>query len=246
MLPDAVTELADRWSFVPIVELPEGYCCRAFADESRVLRWPQRGEEAVTGLDAALRMQEIGAPRVYKFDRESGAVLMERLTPGTKLKSVATPSDSGIDIAIDFYRRTRTLDPTGMMPLDVFYRADLPGVAELVSSTTEFVFLHGDLHQENIWLSDTVWRPIDPKGLVGDPHYEPIPFLRNLLDDFDSVPDFSEYLLHHVGRFGRELGLKCDRILEWLYLDARDWQMDYPPEDKRYGFAPLVMEAMRR
>ncbi len=57
-------------------------------------------------------------------------------------------------------------------------------LAELVSSTGESVLLHGDLHHDNILLRGAPdgaveWAVIDPKGIVGDVHFDVIQYLLN-------------------------------------------------------------------
>jgi streptomycin 6-kinase len=44
--------------------------------------------------------------------------------------------------------------------------------------------IHGDLHGENVLAGEREpWLAIDPKGLSGDPHYEPAPMLWNRWDE---------------------------------------------------------------
>jgi len=239
-LPPPILEVAAQWGFEPEVELPEGYCCRAFADATRVLRWPNRGEEATFGVVAAVRLAAVGGPAIYAIDSTTGAMLMERLVPGTKLRDVATPSDTGAEIAIGLMARTRTLPGKGLLKLEDFYRPGHTGVREMTSTAPKRVFLHGDLHQENILRHGDGWRPIDPKGLWGDPHYEPVAFLRNLIDDWDDVDDLHGYLERHIRRFAQDLSLDPKRIARWLWIDAMDWRNDFPPTDRRHAFAQWV------
>jgi streptomycin 6-kinase len=42
---------------------------------------------------------------------------------------------------------------------------------ELLSSSSSPVLLHGDLHHMNILKSQNTWKPIDPKGVAGEPSY---------------------------------------------------------------------------
>jgi streptomycin 6-kinase len=50
--------------------------------------------------------------------------------------------------------------------------------------------LHGDLHHENIISHEgTVWRAIDPHGLIGDPAYDAANFFGNPLDRRDITCD---------------------------------------------------------
>lgn len=43
---------------------------------------------------------------------------------------------------------------------------------ELLASISNEVFLHGDLHHDNILKNDDHWLAIDPKGIIGDAEFE--------------------------------------------------------------------------
>ena len=92
-LPPEATELARKWSLRPPYELPGGHCSRVYADEQRVLKVPFQGEEAATGWKMALQHSGSIGPQVHEHDPISGALLMERLNPGTKLSDAAMSDD---------------------------------------------------------------------------------------------------------------------------------------------------------
>jgi streptomycin 6-kinase len=51
---------------------------------------------------------------------------------------------------------------------------------ELIASSESPVLLHGDLHHFNILSARRQpWLAIDPKGVAGEPAYEPGALLRN-------------------------------------------------------------------
>ncbi len=77
--------------------------------------------------------------------------------------------------------------------------------------------LHGDLHHENIGLSERGWLAFDPKGVLGDPHYELANSMRN---PFGRVA-----LTHDPDRPARmariyavRLGLDQIRMLNWAFV----------------------------
>lgn len=49
----------------------------------------------------------------------------------------------------------------------------------LFSTTAAEIPLHGDFHHDNVVRGARGWQVIDPKGLIGDPHYEPANVFRN-------------------------------------------------------------------
>src|SRR5205814_1644783 len=94
-----------------------GHCSRVFADEHRVLKAPFQGEELTFGVDAALRIQAAGGPKVLRYDRASGAVLMERCNPGTSLADGELDEESARSVFVGLASRMFALEPTAAMPL---------------------------------------------------------------------------------------------------------------------------------
>lgn len=106
--------------------------------------------------------------------------------------------------------------PTDTRPL--WQRAQAM-LTDLLATTTERVPLHGDLHHENVIGSGSDWRVIDPKGLIGDPHYEAANIFRN--------PHGAEELALRPGRinrladtFERQLGWKARRVMQWAAVHS--------------------------
>ncbi|MEO7220855.1 MAG: aminoglycoside phosphotransferase family protein, partial [Devosia sp.] len=88
-----------------------------------------------------------------------------------------------------------------------------------LASTGEVVPLHGDLHHDNIVGGASHWRAIDPKGLLGDPHYEVANVFRN--------PHGADELALRAGRinrladtFGDRLGWDAHRVLRWAAVHS--------------------------
>ncbi|MFN3233326.1 MAG: aminoglycoside phosphotransferase family protein [Alphaproteobacteria bacterium] len=92
--------------------------------------------------------------------------------------------------------------------------------ADLLATTYDPIPLHGDIHHDNILQSDRGWLAIDPKGLIGDRHYD----LANTLFNPVHMPD----LVRTEGRLGRlattlaaNTGYDRQRILSWALCHAR-------------------------
>ena len=84
----------------------------------------------------------------------------------------------------------------------------------LLATSTPPQPLHGDLHHDNVLNSPRGWLAIDPKGVLGDPDYEPANAFRN--------PDCAGDLILHpdriarlANRFAHRLGHPRDRLLGW-------------------------------
>lgn len=103
-LPPEIEELAQKWDFKAIDELPGGHCSRVFASKTQVLKVPFQGEELTYGVDAALKLQDADGPKVFRYDQLTGIVLMERLTPGTNLADSGLPEDDCLKVFSEAFR----------------------------------------------------------------------------------------------------------------------------------------------
>lgn len=145
-----------------------------------------------------------GCAKIIKEDAENGAMLLERLLPGTMLieveeklavvyfakvwTTIRRPVKKGADHpsikhwmkALNRYQQKHLMNE-GPIPTE-FIRFAQACFDEITSSSNGSELLHGDLHHENILYSDTHgWIAIDPKGVVGDPYFDVVSFLTNQL-----------------------------------------------------------------
>ncbi len=192
------------FGFEPDEELEGGYCSRVWATADRVLKVPWRGEEMESGARAALLLAGHGGPTIHHYDPTTGALLMDRIVPGTPLHLAELSEDEMDQLWAGFVQAWHHLPAKGMVPLSEFF-AVTPLAAlrdELLPSSPDPVFLHGDLHHENVLQgSGNKFWVIDPKGLVGDPCFEAAAWLRNPRTQ---------------SREPQELGARLDRRLEFL------------------------------
>jgi streptomycin 6-kinase len=182
-----------------------------------------------------------GASKLIDFDSRCGAMIMERLEPGTPLAGlvnagqdeVATtiaanlmielwrpaPLDNSFPTIADWSRglsriRGRYDGSTGPLPKDLVEKAESL-FADLISSTRVPLLLHGDLHHYNILSAQRKpWLAIDPKGVIGDKAYELGPYLRN-----PSLQS-KETLDRRVAQLADELTMDRKRILAWAFAEG--------------------------
>ncbi|HWB76916.1 MAG TPA: aminoglycoside phosphotransferase family protein [Nannocystaceae bacterium] len=234
-------ELARRlcaaWSFAPTEELAAGHCSRVYADATLVLKVPWRGEETTSGYVAALRLAGRLGPKVLRGDAETGAVLMERLWPGLPLGESSLSDEERIAVTVGFLRELGKEDGAGLPSLAGYYSQSCAQLDELLATTNRACLLHGDLHPFNILSFGEGWLPIDPKGVVGDPCFEPIAFLRNCID----VGDAKAQLARRIDGFASMLALDPERIAAWSVIDTIVYPDDGEPSVERRA----LMEALR-
>jgi streptomycin 6-kinase len=180
-----------------------------------------RGADYLTALG--------GRGAVQVIARDSDAILVEWCDGPSLGDLVRDGQDTeAIDILCDTIQRLHAaaIGFTGLQPLaarlapltEHVQTGDLAAAADLartlLASTPVTSALHGDLHYDNILLGPRGWLAIDPKGVLGDPAYEPANAFHN--------PDGAGDLIFHpariaylADRFAHRLGQPRQRLLGW-------------------------------
>jgi streptomycin 6-kinase len=79
--------------------------------------------------------------------------------------------------------------------------------------------VHGDLHGENVLAADREpWLVIDPKGMSGDPHYEPAPMLWNRWDEVVASGSVRDAVRRRFHAVIDAAGLDEDRARDWVVV----------------------------
>ena len=230
----------------------------------KVLR--RRGDEWRSGevLDA---FEGRATARVYEY--AEGALLLERLRPGTALVQLAREGhdDEAIDVLADVIgamapRTAPSATPTVLDWGQAFARYPATGdtrippellaeaqavYEQLCHSQSRPRLLHGDLHHYNV-LSDAErgWLAIDPKGVVGETEFEIGAALRNPCEQAEALAR-PEVVERRLNRFASRLPIDRGRALSWGFTQAilsEIWKV----EDGEQSGGPnglLLAQAMR-
>jgi streptomycin 6-kinase len=183
------------------------------------------GAEEAAGMVLLQWYQGRGAARVLA--RTDGAILMEWID-GPSLGDLVRGGDDplAMGILVEVFARLhldRPEPPKGLQPLAVRFAplfdtnpsAQAAALAQRLLETTEkVVALHGDLHHDNILHSARGWLAIDPKGVWGDPAYEPSNAFRNPegCDDLILQPRRINAMADLISN---RMGLPRSRVLGW-------------------------------
>ena len=242
-LPELLDELGRRWELTfepcfPALEI--NYVAPAVRrDGTRCVLKLSRFVTELCNEIAALRIWAgDGAVRLLEADEALGALLTERVEPGTMLVGLAdqdddaatritagllrhlwrpAPANSGLrplDNWCAAYERNRAALSAGAngFPAHLFRCADALR-AELLASTESVFVLHGDMHHYNVLRSGDDWLAIDPKGLAGDRCFDLCQFLRNPIG---GVP--ARVNSRRLDMFAAELGLDRRRVKDWAVV----------------------------
>ncbi|TCO48102.1 aminoglycoside phosphotransferase family protein [Actinocrispum wychmicini] len=222
LVPDRVAELADRWGLKVGEPYGTGNTSVVFRCDAGVLKVSPQVEFTAEQVRTLQLFEPTGrVPKVLMH--ADGAVLMETIEPG---EPVVTPPP--LDDYAQFLRDLRTPATEGPRHLaegteEIFVRVEQRGVDvgdarrirdELVSSQTEQVLLHGDLHLFNV-LNGPKLMAIDPKACLGDPCFDAV--------DYALATKRSEDLLAGssiIAAVAKAADLDVDRLAAWCRVFA--------------------------
>ena len=183
-----------------------------------------------------------GRGMVRVHEHVPGAMLLERLDPGTLLAPIALNGgdDEATEIISEVIMRISNphTDLYAFTSIEDWARGfdhylvggdrQLPrGLVEearqvfvdLCASQRRPRLLHGDLQHYNVLLDDRRgWVAIDPKGVVGEAEYEIGAALRN--PDRPELYARRETVERRVRRYADALGLDAHRVLAWGFAQA--------------------------
>ena len=216
-LPDIIDKSKKKWSLsnLSVVEdLSFNFICTAKSSiyGDVVLKIGIPNTEFFTEVNALSNFKDDMICKIYDYDKEYGAILLERIIPGDNLLTVN--NDKWLEIAADIsYKLPVEIEDNDLFPdykdwiNKAFNRArsekkmnrnmlNLVDKAETIFYELEKmnykkVLLHGDLHHWNILFNENKeWKAIDPKGVIGISVMESARFLDNQITITESLGDF--------------------------------------------------------
>ena len=275
-LPALIATLAERWGFrvlSPLAGLAANYVAAVVCADGTeaVLKVAVPNPEVLTEIEALRLYAGGGAARLLQADEAEGALLVERLQPGTPLADLADDEQT-IAIAAEVMRRLWRLLPaahpfpsvadwarglerlrarfgggTGPFPAALVERAESL-FAALIASAAAPVLLHGDLHHWNIVRARREpWLAIDPKGLAGEAAYEAGALVRNCLPEPAAPGPTRRLLARRIDQLADALGCERERLLGWSLAQAvlSAW-WSYEDTGRIWGQALTVAECLSR
>lgn len=233
-LESRVTNIASSWGLnlqEPVTNLSYNYVIHVIDqnNDQYILKMGLAGFDFENEIRTLQLYNGEGCAKLVKADAEQGAMLLEKLQPGTML-CTETDEEGVIQNFCHVWKQIRRPLPvegdfptvlswaTAFAKYKSNYEANdgpLPNewvemaagyLHEIQQTSMKSELLHGDLHHENILFStDRGWLAIDPKGVAGSPYLDVVSFMINHLF---TKPD-PEALLK----------LRVDLISELLQLD---------------------------
>ncbi|SFB04765.1 streptomycin 6-kinase [Cohnella sp. OV330] len=225
---------------MPFPNLSYNFLLRAKRSDGKpvVLKASFMKDELSRELSVLRAYEGRGAIRVLEENEEGGVALLERVEPGTPLSAIEDDAHA-TNIFCDVFSRLQLPAPTDALYPSMKrhfagierYRERLENgdiqtplpeswvenaeecLAYLIATTSDNVLLHGDLHHENILLQgESQWAVIDPKGIIGDVHFDTIQYLLNYED---RGGDRGQVLQNRISIMAERLELDSRRIAMW-------------------------------
>lgn len=248
-LPTLLKRCEQRWSIrvmPPFPNLSYNYVAPARTHNGKtvVLKAGVPNRELTTEIEALRLYNAHRSVRLLDADANQGILLLEHLQPGTPLSQL-DDDEAATSIAADIMQHLWCPVPsehpfptvhrwagglqrlrahfdggTGPLPSKLVAKAESL-FTELISSMTENILLHGDLHHDNILTAQRhPWLAIDPKGLVGEPAYDVGAFLRNPGFRLQQATHPERLLARRVELLAEKLGLERERLIGWGIAQA--------------------------
>lgn len=247
-LPDLIARCERRWGLRAAPPFPLSYNYVAPATRANgtavVLKLGVPGSVIETEIAALRHYAGHGAVQLLAADDAWGAMVIERLVPGTMLAQVEDDEQATVIAAGVMQQLWRPLDPGHPFPTVVEWaqgleelRTQFDGgtgpfptrlveMAEtlfrnLLQSQAAPVLLHGDLHHYNILQAERQpWLAIDPQGVVGEPAYEMGALLRNPTPQIATMPNLPQIQARRADLLADALGFDRQRIIGWGMAQA--------------------------
>lgn len=179
--------------------------------------------------------------RVYEFDSENGILLEEKIIPGTVLRKVADV-DVRIQKFAEVFRKIHK-EASGDYDYPTYFEWIKKAHAfvekieqrkiiieqikraeeicgKLFDKYTERMVLHGDLHHDNMLLSEEGnYKIIDAKGVLGPQIFDIPRFILNELDE-KSGTEGKEYILNVIEKISRLLSYPIEDLKDLFFMET--------------------------
>lgn len=242
-LPTIIKTLQSRWNLsnlTPVGNMTFNYVATATSNTNQavVLKIGYDRKSIADEMRALRYFNGNGAISLIEYNEEHNALLLQQAIPGVTLKSLYP---SQVDTVIDRYveamqalhSKPLTTDDNyphisdWLMALDKAAPHKFPPQVltkaiqiknTLLKTANTQLFLHGDLHLDNILQNGNLWVAIDPKGVIGDPEFEIFAFDFIQSTELANPSNINSLLDSRSELIARKSNLNAQRIKEWAFV----------------------------
>ena len=245
-LPARVEDLARRWRFRVVGPVSRGrnscvLLCERDDGSATILKLtPDLSLGMAEALALTAWRDSDRVPRVFEFDDENGALLLEAIQPGTvladdpsriRLSEIAglvrdlhasaseeataefPPLIERVEFMFAFWSGwLEKSEVASVVSLDLVEESQ-ERARELASRPGPRVLLHGDLHPGNVLKGDRGLVAIDPRACIGDPAFDLIDWVLAGENDANAIA-------RRAGWLSRKVGVDPNSLLQWSECTA--------------------------
>jgi streptomycin 6-kinase len=248
-MPELRTQILEQWNLKggdPILPLSYNYLELTEDKDGKgvILKLGFPNPELTTEILALRHYNGKGSVRLFEANPQLGALLLERILPGTSLLAIKDDEEA-TQIASQVMRGIRVEAPesgifptvadwcrgferywkqfpasSGPLPEKLVSQAE-KSAEDLLHSQDPPLLLHGDLHHQNILQGESgSWIAIDPKGVIGEPCFEIGPLMINPFPNLIRNPNLDQLLSRRLDILEQDLKLDRWRIAAWSFVRA--------------------------
>lgn len=267
-LAATVDVLAKHWrltSLVPVDNMSFHYVVKAFTQDNQpVVLKIGCDQKSISAEKQALKyFNGVGAILLLDDYPKYNALLLQQAEPGISLKSLySLQPENAMDCYVDVMRKLHS--QSGTMPrrcihinnwlesIDRCVSNQIPQPLlkkaihlknKLLQTLTREIFLHGDLHHDNVIKNNDQWVAIDPKGVVGEAEFEIAAFDFLYVHNLADISDVKAIFETKVTQLAKKSHLDARRMKDWVFVRLilmAVWQI----EDKENPDAAIKLAKM--
>jgi streptomycin 6-kinase len=243
-LPAIVETLARHWTLrniTPVNNMTFNYVATATTctEQPVILKISCDEKSIAEEKKALIYFNGNGSIELIDDNKKYHALLLQQAVPGITLKSFypdqidfvmdryvdtikrlhdkRLPNQHHYRHIIDWLKAIDKLIPNHPCPSHLLEKAISLKNALLATMTTK-VFLHGDLHHDNILKNGDQWLAIDPKGIIGEPEFEIAAFDFMYITELANKADVKVIFEARVNLLAQKANLNAQRIKDWVFV----------------------------
>jgi streptomycin 6-kinase len=243
-LPATIEALVKYWNlshFISIDNQSFNYVAKAMANinQAVVLKISCDAKSMTNEIQALKHFNGQGSIQFIDYHSKYHALLLQQAIPGITLKALyPTQIEYVMNCYVDTMRKLhskhlsskhsyshigewlRAIDrliPSKPCPVHLLEKAIFLKNT-LLASMSKPIFLHGDLHHDNILKNNDDWLAIDPKGVVGEPEFEIAAFDFMYIAELANNPDIKAIFDARINLLAHKSGLNAQRIKDWVFV----------------------------
>lgn len=242
-LPSLVATLKDCWNLsliTPVNNMTFNYVAKALSNTEQpvILKISYDAESIANEKHALTIFNGNGAIRLIDVNKNYNALLLQQAIPGMTLTSLyPEQSEYVMDCYVNTLEKLHSNNLTNMQNhrhiadwlkvIDKLTPDQIPKALlnrainlrdKLLQSMRPLVFLHGDLHHDNILQHGNEWVAIDPKGIIGEPEFEIAAFYFMYVSELAKTVNVKNIIQASVSLLAQKSKLDADRIMDWVFV----------------------------